>query len=719
MFGNIDLDKLSEFVEISAEDLDYLLKNPFDSNLSAKAAINLSEKLKIPLHPRYTYHWNVLSADDLLGVVDWLDKGKVEEFNGRVNKIILPLEKEHKRKIEMIGLPHIVATEFVVINKYDAESLLATLNISNKTKIDDIKQKILENKDKKTVDIINIISKIKVRDKSGTFIGARMGRPEKAKMRKLIGAPQVLFPVGEEGGRMRSFQSALEAGKITAELPLYKCECGKETVFSVCDKCGKRTKKIYFCNICGRQQQEECKMHGKNKTFSKQSINIVELFNNVITKLNMKTYPDLIKGVKGTSNKDHIPEHLAKGILRAKYDITVNKDGTTRYDMSEIPITHFKPKEIGTSIEKLKELGYEKDINGRNLESEEQIVELKPQDIILPSSKESLDEGAADILFKISKFIDELLVSFYNLEPFYNLNKPQDLVGHLVIGLAPHISAGMIGRIIGFSETQGLYAHPLFHAALRRDCDGDEACVILLMDALLNFSRQYLPDKRGGRTMDAPLVLTSTINPAEVDDMVHKLDVSWRYPLEFYESCLEYKDPSELKISVLKDYLGTEKQYEGYGFTHDVSNINIGVRCSAYKILPSMEDKLKGQMELAEKIRAVDQSDVARLVIEKHFLKDTKGNLRKFSMQKFRCSKCNEIYRRPPLVGKCTKCGGRIIFTISEGSIVKYLEPSISLAKKYDVPSYLKQSLELLKRRIEGVFGKEKEKQVGLGAWFG
>lgn len=134
-----------------------------------------------------------------------------------------------------------------------------------------------------------------------------------------------------------------------------------------------------------------------------------------------------------------------------------------------------------------------------------------------------------------------------------------------------------------------------------------------------------------------------------------------------------------------------------------------------------MEDKLKGQMDLAEKIRAVDTSDVARLVIERHFLRDIKGNLRKFSMQEFRCVKCNEIYRRPPLVGKCTVpgCNGRIIFTIAEGSVIKYLEPSISIANKYDVPPYLKQSLELVKRRIEAVFGKEKEKQTGLGAWFG
>ncbi len=61
----------------------------------------------------------------------------------------------------------------------------------------------------------------------------------------------------------------------------------------------------------------------------------------MLKKLKTRACPDLIKGVRGTSNKDHIPEHLIKGILRAEHDIYVNKDGTTRYDMTQLPITHF------------------------------------------------------------------------------------------------------------------------------------------------------------------------------------------------------------------------------------------------------------------------------------------------------------------------------------------------------------------------------------------
>ncbi|MBR9692069.1 DNA polymerase II large subunit [Candidatus Woesearchaeota archaeon] len=716
-FGTLDVYKLSEFTEVPETVLNELIKKPLKTKITAKHALNISKKLNIPLHPRFTYHWKVLEPEQLSSIVKVMKKANIKKENDSIQKIIIPIEETSKRAFELIGLPHLVVNkEFIVIEKDHARALDAQLDIS---KISSIKKNPLE--------IIQETSSVKIRDKSGVFIGARMGRPEKAKMRKLTGSPHVLFPVGKEGDRLRCFQSAIEKGKIHSDFPIYYCKkCSKETIFSICEVCENKTEKLRYCRKCmALTKEKECnktdhlgKPHGETNSYKSRDIDIKYYFDKLLKKLKTRTYPDLIKGVRGTSNKDHTPEHLIKGILRAKHSVYVNKDGTTRYDMTQLPITHFKPKEIRTSLEKLKELGYTKDIKNKPLEDKNQILEIKPQDIILPACQESPDEGADKVLFDVSKVCDELLTQMYGLEPFYNLKSEQELVGHLVLALAPHTSAAIVGRIIGFSNTQGFLAHPVLHAATRRDCDGDEACVMLMMDSLLNFSRQYLPAHRGAK-QDAPLVMTSRLSPSEVDDMIFDMDIAWRYPLEFYKACEEYKNPWDVQVTKFGDYLNTPKQYEGMGFTHDTTSINNGVRCSAYKTLPSMEEKLKGQMDIAEKLRAVQTSDVARLVIEKHFIRDTKGNLRKFSMQQFRCVACNEKFRRPPLSGKCTACGGKIIFTISEGSVVKYLEPSISLANKYNVPTYLKQSLELLKRRIEDVFGKEKEKQTGLGCWFG
>ena len=106
------------------------------------------------------------------------------------------------------------------------------------------------------------------------------------------------------------------------------------------------------------------------------------------------------------------------------------------------------------------------------------------------------------------------------------------------------------------------------------------------------------------------------------------------------------------------------------------------------------------------------------MIIDRHFIRDIRGNLRKFAQQQFRCVACNEKFRKPPLSGVCTKCGGKIIFTISEGSIIKYLEPAISLANNYNISPYTKQALELAKDYIESIFGKEQDRQIELKQWF-
>jgi DNA polymerase II large subunit len=723
-------DKFKEAANITNLNEDFLkclIQNPFQT-ITWEDALQISNKLLVPLHPDYIFYWKLVSGEEIHIFRKWLCEGKIKKDEKGIQKIILPLFNEShlvsKKIIEFIGVPHLVVNkENIVLERKEANILAYCFNFQDQNSLEKYDLKIEDTSDKNGLELINSISSVIIKDKAGTFIGARMGRPEKAKQRKMTGSPQVMFPVGEEGDRLRSFQAAMKHGKIRSTFPLFYCEpCKKSMIYGRCEECGHPCIQKYNCRFCGDLENDTCR-HGKGVSYKTFDLDINYYFEKAKERLKIKIFPDLIKGVRGTSNKTHKVEHLSKGILRAKHSIYVNKDGTIRYDCTELPLTHFKPKEIKTSVDKLKKLGYKKDIQGNDLVDDNQILEIKPQDIILPGFN-SLEESAPIVLKRIAAFVDDLLVNFYGLKPFYKIKTEEDLVGHLVIGLAPHISAGLIGRIIGFSETQGLLTHPMYHAGLRRDCDGDEACVMLLLDSLLNFSRQFLPERRGAKTMDAPLVLTSILNPAEVDDQVHGMDVVWKYPLELYEAALEMKKPWEVKdsnnkkIEQLGDRLGTELQYEQMGFTHHVDNINKGIQCSAYKTLPSMVEKLVGQMEIARKVRAVDMDDVAKLVIQKHFLKDIKGNLRKFSMQKFRCVGCNEKYRRPPLCSKCVACGGKLIFTISEGSVVKYMGHSLLLAEKYDFSPYLKQTLDMLRMQIEGVFGKEKEKQSGLADFF-
>ncbi|MHC1591535.1 MAG: DNA polymerase II large subunit, partial [Candidatus Helarchaeales archaeon] len=389
----------------------------------------------------------------------------------------------------------------------------------------------------------------------------------------------------------------------------------------------------------------------------------------------------------------------------------VYKDGTIRFDATDAPLTHFTPREIGVPISKLNELGYLEDQDGNTLTDVDQIVELRPQDIII-------SKNAQQYLTRVANFLDDLLEKVYGLPRFYNIKSPQDLVGHLVLGLAPHISAGIVGRIIGFTDAQVGYAHPYFHAAKRRNCDSDEDGIMFLLDALINFSRHYLPPSRGGM-MDAPLILNLMTNPDEIDDEVYNLEVHAKLPLEFYEKTFEYPAAKDLLpfVDIVDKRKGSEAQFEGFKFTHGTSSINIGPMHTKYSQINKVSDKIKHQLELAKMIRAVDESDVCLRVINTHFIPDIYGNLIKFGVQSFRCTKCNEIYRRPPHSGRCDnikngeKCNGELLLTVYEKSIIKYLNLAQSMAEKYQLKKYLIQRLELVEDYVRSVFENDKIKK--------
>lgn len=1143
-------------------------------------AISISEDLGIPLHPRYTYFYSALSKEELRNLVQWISTGKAVE-----GRFILDMAEE-KELLETLGVPHRVFKNKVIIEEY--QPLLRSLGL----------HKGLEEfmrayeAASSTLELVNSFG-IKIGDRSPTFIGARMGRPEKAKERKMQPAVNVLFPIGQNGGRTRDVKKAAQKEKITVEASRRWCpSCKEYSITTLCPRCGKPTELQRVCSSCGRPSEDErCRGCGGLSTFyHSQEVEIKNLLRRAVEKVG--DTPKELKGVIGMTSAYKIPEPLEKGILRSRHGVYVFKDGTTRFDATDAPLTHFTPAEVGVEVARLKELGYTKDYRGEPLRTSDQVLELKCQDVIIP-------DEAGEYLLRTSQFIDDLLVKFYGLRPYYNAKVREDLVGHLIVGLAPHTSAAILGRIIGFTKAKTCYAHPYFHAAKRRNCllpsaemlvlnhghakllsmeeiyrnadseeaavdnfgtksrkadlttlafdpaagefktrriksvirspaprhlinietrsgrtitaspehrlivyssrglvfkkalelgegdsllvpekvnvpedelkgldllvelgrigslrdeamvrgvgdavrdlvrelgglkkasrrmglskkvlanylyrdsiplvvlenllkhcgkdfqavpeecflgvkrdavniprvievspefmrfigyylaggharfaekqlyqvslssrdeevmadirnciektfgltpkagegvvtissrvvyhflvdvlrigrgahdkripspflslprgkvrellrayfageglveedglhvtcssanpgllsdigfllhrfgifwrirheerkagglakdfyprdmtphiqqyalsirssyakkffhevgftnakqgvlqdslkkeraprlkrignmlldpvkeativkcstdflydvevedyhnfltgdfilsgncDGDEDAFFLLLDGLLNFSKAYLPSSRGGK-MDAPLVLTTTLDPNEVDDEAHNIDVVERYPLEFYEATQRYARPQEVKdlIETVADRIGRPEQYEGIKFTHPTSDISLGPRVSAYKTLGAMMEKVQHQLALAKKIRAVDEADVARRVVEGHFLPDLTGNLRAFSKQTMRCVSCNAKYRRIPLSGSCRRCGGKLVLTVSKGSVEKYLQITKGLIDTYNLDDYLRQRIQILEMSISSVFENEGVKQVSL-----
>ena len=547
-------------------------------------------------------------------------------------------------------------------------------------------------------------------------IGARMGRPEKSGAREMSPLVHSLFPIGDNGGPQRLVSEASKKGSIRIVVGPRICqECGKESPHVTCHhrpdpdepmECGGKT--------VGAPRRKRGRRKGERT-----AVNLDSIIEAKRRKCRLDESPEGIEAVSGLASDDQYREELEKGILRGLHGVSVFRDGTSRFDMSDVPVTHFRPSEIKTSWERLVELGYTHDFTGEPLRGENQILELLPQDFI-PSSL------ASDHLLSTCAFVDDLMVRFYGMDPFYEANSLQDIVGHIAIGLAPHTSGGVACRIIGWTDASAGYAHPLFHAAKRRNCDGDEDSIMMLMDGLLNFTQTILPANRGGR-MDAPLVLTTRLNPSEIDKEALNVDCAWSYSREFYESTLGQPHPKEVRglVDIVENRLGMIGEIRGYGWTHDSGPLDAGPKNSSYKTLVTMKDKLEGQLGLGRLLRPVAAERVAKQVIESHFLPDMRGNLMAYTRQKIRCVKCGESYRRMPLAGKCIKqksrpsggftggdmdsgCGGNVVLTVSEGAVRKYIQITEDVMEEYGVDDYTKHRVGWMSSSVDSLFNNDR-----------
>ena len=873
-------------------------------------ALNWARDHDAPLHPAFTYLYHDISVADLDALADAVADGDVVD-----DALELPRSETVREALESLLVEH---HQDATLRVETWRPLAETIGVPDGERtwsLADLSETAREWPN--AMRAVQAVAPFEVRERAPTRIGNRMGRPEKSESRDLSPAVHTLFPIGDAGGSQRNVSEAASAGDaiegtqgtVEVELGERVCvDCGTHTYKPRCPECGGRTEPYYECPDCairaepdeaGRVECPRCERELSNVTV--QTVDVGQEFSDALSAVGERESAfDIMKGVKGLMSETKVPEPMEKGVLRAKHGVTAFKDGTVRYDMTDLPVTAVRPAELDVTVADFRELGYETDVHGDPLEHDDQLVELRVQDVIL-------SDGAAEHMLKTADFVDELLTDYYGLEPFYELEDREDLVGELVFGMAPHTSAAVVGRVAGFTSAAVGYAHPYFHASKRRNCfhpetklwfqdergewrnetidsvvedrlenpreddfgtlvadldgevhvpsieadgtptlesvtavskhvstdhlleiqlesggslrvtpdhsmrkwdggvcelaasqieagdviprpdletisgpqldqwldapnqdgpgpaslatdgsvgaveldavsnvniiesdieytysltventntllangqflgqcDGDEDCVMLLMDGLLNFSKQYLPDQRGGR-MDAPLVMSSRIDPAEIDDEAHNVDTVEQYPREFYEATRELADPGEVDIEIAEDHLDTDRAYSDFGFTHDTSNIALGPDLSAYKTLDSMMDKMEAQLELARKLRAVDETDVAERVIEYHFLPDLIGNLRAFTRQEFRCLSCGAKFRRAPLTGECPKCGGDITLTVHEGSVSKYLDTAIEVAEEYGCREYTKQRLHILERSIESIFENDKNKQSGI-----
>jgi|TARA_B100000315_G_scaffold5868_1_gene5886 DNA polymerase II large subunit len=693
-----DIIHCSKKINIDNQKLKQLVENPFIYFPSIQDSIRISTKLNIPLHPRYLYYWNNVNISQILLLRQNITTKLIDKKN---YSLTLSANNKIKNILENIGIPHRLDNGFYLIEGEDAYSTFFTLGLKSKINTN-AKWKNIE-------ELLSSLSGLTIKRKKSIFIGLRMGRPEKANIRKMKPPVHVLFPISNSGGIRRDIIKASKDDSLKIEIITIICPiCKSNSLGRICNKCGEKTVIIKTCPRCKREIKGKtcgsCKINGL--PYSYKQFPLQTLLSSAIKKIGYIPRPPL-KGVKVLMNSTRIAEPLEKGILRNKHNLSIYRDGTIRFDTTNAPLTHFRPNQINTSIIDLIKKGYKFDIHGEPLKKDNQILELFVQDIIIP-------ESAKEHLLNTSNFLDELLVKFYDHDSYYNLKKNEDLLGHLVVGLAPHTSVGIIGRIIGFTKSHVCYAHPLWHSAKRRDCDGDEDTIILLLDVLLNFSKEYLPIQIGG-LMDAPLLIQPIIIPKEVQRQAHNIDIMNKYPLDFYKATLEEKFPKEISnvMEIVRNRLDGDSQFYNFYFTHDTNVLSIDEKKCQYSTLKTLNEKLDMQIEIAKKINAVNPNEVVSSVLNTHLLPDLIGNMKAYTSQSFRCKKCGKSHRRFPLKPVCTKCGGELQATVTRGSVEKYLKIALTLSETYDVDNYLYSRLKLISEELKSLF-PIKEEQLEL-----
>ena len=649
---------------------------------SWEEALEDSRVHMVPLHPRFNLFWHDLKTAQAGFLADEvLLKGTVS-----AGTLILPDERPVKDLLVTLGVLHTMHEGKIHVDPLLSPALLHCLGLNDQDgRL--ARREVIEGNSPDAIAEVSRVAGIRIKPRGPSRVGARVGRPEKARLRAMKPPVHALFPVEMAGGPQRSLNSLMSAeggGFANVSIGVRKCpSCGRQTPWNLCT-CGTHTLPV-----------------GKN---AQVDLPVGEHFTNACARLRL-TEPPLVKGVRGLISKTKTPEPVEKGILRAQHEVFVYQDGTTRFDLTDIPITHFRPAEIQLTVEQARKLGYDVDIAGAPVTDPEQILELRPQDLIVSS-------GCGEYLLRLSHYLDDELVRFYAMEPYYKAKTPVDLVGHEVMALAPHTSGAVLGRLIGFTEVEGCLAHPAFHASKRRNCDGDEDSVTLLLDGLLNFSFAYLPETRGG-LMDKPLVLTTRLDLSEVDKEAQNVDVLSVYPVEFYEAAERRVRPKDLEGIMetagkrLKD---PSRHFSGYGFTHDTTDLGIGPTRSAYRESEGMANVVSQSMSVVSKISAVDLGEAVAMVLNHHFLPDIMGNMKSYATQRFRCRKCGESYRRPPLSGTCVAvvedgtCGGELSPTVYEGAVTKYLALSKGLATQNGVGDYIKQRVQILEASILTLF---------------
>lgn len=644
---NNNIRNIIRVLGFSDETLDRIIQGDMIPN--NVQAVELSRKLGLPLHPQYTFNWDALSVDEFLQLRRLLQSSKLTFQN---DKLVLRSVPEIKRLFKKLLIPYSSSNGFLEVS--NGIALLSCLNLDSDVDFEKIKWMNIN-------DVIYSISGITIMPRFVNNVNLSL-IVKKQKMESL-GHTIIPFNVDD--------LTTINDNNINVELPIRICSiCNKITYKYQCPKCGSRTIKGYHCLRCGSYTDSTICPQCGSKTESHDLFNIsIEEYHKAIKNIGLGA-PNVFKPVKDSKGY----EVIEKGILRAFNEVLVSNDGVIKVRLINAPLTQFKPKDIGVDIKILKSLGYNYDVEGNPLKSDDQIVNLLPYDIILP-------KHVGEIFLRITKFVDAELQKLYNLPPFYYILSLHELIGHLIIGFAPNSRIGIVGRIIGFTNSDVLYANPSWHLAKGRKCNGHEDYIALALDLALNYSSSYLG------LNNRPFIINTSIKEVKIINE----------PITIYDSAWTEEHVSAIPQS---------KELTKYNkFMIHSSFLNNPVYTSEDQNMLSIIEKYLNIIPKLEYINV----EKNLLMLSAQLLPILKKNLLLYLTSGFICVKCGLLYKRPPLSGVCDRCNSDLkpIFNVQElAQHITILDKISSLIKKQ--PNILQNIVSLIHDVVKEVGVEEK-----------
>jgi hypothetical protein len=407
-------------------------------------------------------------------------------------------------------------------------------------------------------------------------------------------------------------------------------------------------------------------------------------------------------------NEQSKGEMIKKSFLRKKYNISLANGPIFNFQLPNARLSHFRPIDIGTSLKNIKELGYRVDINGIPLKSDDQVLSIFVNDILVPKS-------ISKTLKQIYNFLDEELQSIYDQKPFFEIQELNDLIGTFLVGCNPNYSTGVIGRVIGWSDAKFnsdcLMAHPLWHGSKYSNCRNDEPdFLFVLEDLLLNFNLGLLPSK-----------INSLLGkPIFIKKHISKNDIS--VDLEHYLDKLSKKE-SEISISVGKNIFSPSYNilidfYNSLQSKHHLlSSIKPQIQLDnefnkqmPLELTPIDFDLIEKNFNLFSRFYFGNLEFVKKLYFDAFIFPRFNAQLDLWLEQSIECPKCESPYPYA-IFRNCPSCNQPLVLVYSKEPIMKQYILIKDLMSRYPSQS-LAESFYYLKNQFKLLFPTEKKMRI-------